>query len=156
MVKEDLDDLNYSEKKYNTWRAVSKDITFVGGTANAIGDFDGTGDPFDIFTVTGNVSMKLYAIPTTSLVGANATLEVGVTDNTAALIALTTGTLITKGKIWFDATPIVGVTAITSVAEKIVLADVIGNVKTANITAGVLKFICLWKPISADGNVAVA
>ena len=52
-----------------------KEITFVGGTPNAIGDFDGTGNPFDIFTVTGTVRMKIYAICTTNLAGAAGTFS---------------------------------------------------------------------------------
>lgn len=153
-----LNDLKLSELQYNGWRQAEKDITFDGGTTNAIGDFDGTGDPFDIFSVTGDVLVKVIGICTTTLVGASSTLEVGVTGTTAGIIAQTTGTDIDVNEIWHDATPDAGVEAATVMAEKIIAngLDVIGTVGTANITAGVIKFICLWKPISKDGDVAAA
>jgi len=158
MVKEDLNDLTYSNRKYDAWRSITKDITFDGGTTNAIGDHDGTGDPFSIFTVTGNVRVKIIGICTTSLVGASSTLEIGIAGGTAKIIAQTTGTDIAVGEIWHDASPDAGVEAATVLSEKIIAngADIIGTVATANITAGVIKFICLWKPIDADGNVVAA
>lgn len=132
-----------------------KEITFVGGTPNAIGDFDGTGNPFDIFTVTGTVRMKIYAICTTNLAGAAGTLEVGVTGGTAKLIAQTTGTDIDAGEIWHDATPDSAVELDTVAPEFIVNSDVIGTVGTANLTGGVIKFMCIWRPIT-DGATVVA
>jgi hypothetical protein len=158
MAIDTLDDLNWTNKMYDSWRQVSKTITFDGGTANAIGDHDGTGDPFDIFTVTGTVKVKVYAICTTNLAGASSTLEVGTATTTAGIIAQTTGTDIDAGEIWHDASPDAQVEAASVVAEKIVAngADIVGTVGTANITAGVIKFICLWKPVSTDGNVVAA
>ena len=158
MVKEDLNDLKYSDIKYTGWRAISKEITFDGGTTNAIGDYDGTGNPFDIFTVTGNVIVKVIGICTTNLAGSSATLEVGITGGTAKIIAQTTATDIDAGEIWHDASPDSGVEASSVLAEKIIAngKDIVGTVGTANITAGVIKFICLWKPIDADGNVVAA
>ena len=151
-------DVNHSNLIYDGWRQAEKSITFDGGTTNAIGDHDGTGDPFSIFTVTGTVRMKLYAICTTTLVGASSTLEVGVTGGTAKLIAQTTGTDIDVNEIWHDATPDSFV-ELDSVAGENIIAnglDVIGTVGTANITAGVIKFYCLWKPVSSDGDVTPA
>lgn len=153
-----LTDLSWSDKNWNGWRQSEKDITFAGGTANAIGDHDGTGDPFTIFSVTGTVKVKLYAICTTVLAGASATLEVGVTGATASLIAQSTATDIDANEIWHDATPDSPVELDTVAAEKIIAnsLDVIGTVATANITSGVIKFVCLWKPISKDGLVEAA
>jgi len=158
MTESNLNDLGYEDSKHAGWRQAEKEITFDGGTTNAIGDHDGTGDPFSIFTVTGTVRMKLYAICSTALVGASATLEVGVTGGTAKLIAQTTGTDIDINEIWHDASPDSSVEADTVATENIVAnsLDVIGTVGTANITAGVIKFICLWRPISRDGNVTPA
>lgn len=151
-------DNDYEERKYNGWKHAEKEITFDGGTTNAIGDHDGTGDPFDIFTVTGTVRMKIYAICTTTLVGASSTLEVGVTGGTAKLIAQTTGTDIDVNEIWHDATPDSAVELDSVAVENIVAnsLNVIGTVGTANITAGVIKFICLWKPVTINGNVKPA
>lgn len=150
-----LNDLHYSELYSNGWKLAEKDIEFDGGTTNAIGDFNGTGDPFTIFNVTGTVVMKIVGICTTSLIGASATVEVGVTGDTAALIDQTTGTNLIANEIWHDATPDSAIEA-TSVMIENILAnglDIIGTVATANITAGGIKFICLWKPLSTDGKV---
>lgn len=151
-------DLKHSDLKHGALRQVEKEITFVGGTANAIGDYDGTGDPFDIFTVTGTVKIKLYAICSTLLEGGSATIEVGVTGGTALLIAQTTATTIDLNEIWHDATSDSPVELDTVAPEKIVAnsLNIIGTTATANITAGVIKFICIWKPITRDGNVVAA
>ena len=88
------------------------------------------------------------------LAGATATVEVGVTGNTAAIIAQTTATDIDNGDVWRDATPAVGAEALN---DPIFIADgkdVILTVATANVTAGVVRFYCVWYPISADGAVA--
>lgn len=138
---------------------VEKSITFDGGTTNAIGDHDGTSDPFTIFTVTGTVLVRVVAICTTSLTGASATLEVGVTGSTAGLIALTTATAIIAGEIWHDNSPDSFIEASTIAPEYVISGDgtnIIGTVKTANITAGVIKFICAWYPLSDGASVVAA
>jgi len=157
-MAEDREDTAYSNLRYDGWRQAQKSITFDGGTTNAIGDHDGTNDPFDIFTVTGDVKCKVIAVCTTTLVGASSTLEVGVTGSTAAIIAQTTGTDIDVNEIWHDASPDSGVEASTVATENVIAnsLNVIGTVSTANITAGVIRFTCLWKPVSTDGNIAAA
>ena len=94
-----------SVESVDGWRRTDKVITFDGGTPNAIGDYDGTGDPFTIFTVTGAVSVRLVAYCTTDLAGGSATLEVGTTKNTAGIIAQTTATDIDENEIWHDTSP---------------------------------------------------
>lgn len=161
MVKEDIDDLKYTDAKYgDKWRVVTKDITFAGGTSNATGDYDGTGDPFNIFTVTGNVIAKIIGICTTTLVSATGTahVSIGSTAQITGILPSVTANEIDAGEIWHDATPDAGIEASTVMSEKIIAngADIIGRVDSENITAGVIKFICLWKPIDADGNVIAA
>jgi len=154
----DKNDLDWQNRMFGSFRSINTDITFDGGTTNGIGDHDGTNNPFTIFTVTGDVVMKIVGICTTSLVGASATLEVGITGATAALIAQTTGTNIDKGNIWHDASPDSGIELASVMVEEIVSngSDVIGTVATANITAGVIKFICLWKPLTDGSSVEKA
>jgi hypothetical protein len=132
---------------------VKKTITFVGGTANAIGDHDGTGDPFDIFSVTGLIRARIFGFCTTDLVGA-ATLEVGTAKDVNGIIAqVADTTAIDVNEIWHDATPDNSVELLSVAPENIIGQDVIGTVGTANITAGVIDFYCLWKPLSPDANV---
>lgn len=134
----------------------TKTVTFAGGTVNDTGDFDGTGNPTTLFTVTGTVFMKLFATCEVDLVGATATLAVGTTGATTALIAQTTATDIDASEIWHDATPDARVELSTVATEKIVNSNVIQTVGTANITAGRVKYHCIWKPISSDGQVVAA
>lgn len=133
-----------------------KVMTFAGGTTNDPGDHDGTGDPATLFTVTGTVLMKIFALCETTLAGATATIEVGTAINTAGLIAQTTATNIAINEIWHDATPDASVEASTVVTERIVNQNVIQTVGTANITSGVIRYIAVWKPISLDGDVSAA
>jgi len=153
MAKTDWD---YSDSKHNKWRHAQSTITFDGGTVNAIGDHDGTGDPFTIFTVTGDVIVKVVGVCTTLLDGASGTVEVGTSLDTDAILPTTTATDIDAMEIWHDASPDNSVELSSVLVEEIVAGgdDIIGTVATANITAGVIRFICLWKPLSRDGNVA--
>ena len=158
MANTNLTDLKHEQAqnfKYNDWKTVSKNITFIGGTPNAIGDFDGTGDPFSIFTITGTVKIKFYAICTTTLVGASATIETGIAGNTAGLIAQTTATNIAINEIWHDASPDSSIELDDVAPEEIIGngLDIIGTVGTANITAGAILFVCVWKALSSDGLV---
>ena len=133
---------------------VKKSMTFAGGTTNDPGDYDGTGNPATLFTVTGNVLMYLVPVCTTLLAGATATLEIGVATATAALVAQTTATDIDAGEGWFAATPTL---AVANTAQyHVVSGNVIQTAATANITAGVIDYYCFWKPLSADGNVIAA
>lgn len=135
-----------------------KTITFDGGTANDPGDFDGTGNPATLFTVTGTVLMRLLAVCETDLAGANATIEVGITGDTAKIIAQTTATDIAAGEIWHDATPDSKIELSSVLSENIIAngSDVIQTVGTANITAGKIKYIAIWYPLSKDGLVVPA
>ena len=134
----------------------SKTVTFAGGTTNDIGDFDGTGNPATLFTVTGTVIVKLFATVNTDLAGATATLRVGTALSNASLIASTTATDIDQNEIWHDATPDASVELWTVATEKIVKQDIIQTAGTANITSGSITYHCIWKPISSDGNVEAA
>ena len=156
-MSDNLTDLKYVDEQYSALRQCEKSITFAGATANAIGDFDGTGDPFDIFTVTGTVKARVFAVCTTTLtLTATATLEVGTAKTTAGLIALTAGDAIDVDEIWHDASPDTSVEALTTVTENILNQDVIGTTATANILTGVIKFICIWVPVSSDGDVVAS
>lgn len=138
------------------WQIATKSVTFDGGTTNAIGDHDGTGDPATLFTVTGDVLMVIWGVCSTNLEGASATVEVGVTGNTPALIAQTTATDIDAGEVWRDATPAVGAELLNDpifVADGL---DVILTVSTANVTAGVIRFYCIWYPVSSGATVVAA
>lgn len=138
---------------------ITKTITFDGGTVNGIGDENGTNDPFTIFTVTGTILAKVFGVCTTDLVGVSATVEIGLTGNTAGLIAQSTATAIDASDIWHSATITdVGETVYTDVTQRIIGngLDIIGTVGTANITAGVIDFFCIYVPLSEGALVEEA
>jgi len=129
----------------NLGLTASKAITYSALTTGAIG-------ATTLFTVTGDVAVRVFAVCSTLLAGANATLEVGVAGGTALLIAQTTGTDIDAGEVWIDAAPalIENLPAIKIVAEG---ADIIQTIATDTLDSGVLTYYCVWTPVSSDGNV---
>ncbi len=132
---------------------------FAGGTANARGNLAGTGNPATIFTVTGEVLVRVFAVCKTLLVGATATLELGLVGNTASLIAQTLATDIGANNIWLDATPSVGSDILANLTGPHIVVnglDIVETVATANITAGEIEYICLFRPLSFDGKVESA
>lgn len=133
-----------------------KTITFDGGTTNDPGDFDGTGNPTTLFTVTGPVLMKCIAFVDTNFTGASATIRVGTALSNAALIASTTATNLAANEIWHDTTPDASIELATVATTKIVNQDVILTVGTANITAGALTVYCSWFPLHNDAKVTAA
>lgn len=151
-MSRDVSDLKQSDLSYDGWRQAEKEITFDGGAGS------GAVGTVNLFTVTGSVKGKIVGICSTNIAGATATLEVGVTGQTAGLIAQTTGTNIDAGEIWHDASPDSPIEASSVMTENIIAngLDVFATVGTANVTAGVIKFILLWKPISENGKVVSA
>jgi len=143
----------------NLWpqyKALETTVIFDGGTVNAIGDYDGTGNPVTLLTVTGTVEMSIIAVCETSLTGASATIELGTAITTAGILAQAVGTTLIVNEIWHDGTPDASVELTSVTKRNIVNQDVILTVATANVTAGVIRFIVKWAPISNDGNVVVA
>ena len=132
-----------------------KSMTLDGGTVNDPGDQNGTGNPATLYTVTGDVAVRVFATCSTLLAGDTATLEVGITGNTAVLLAQTTATDIDAAEVWIDTSPgtvqaLPGQQVLTSGT------DIIQTVGTADITSGVLAYYCLWTPLSSDGDVVAA
>lgn len=136
--------------------SVTKTMTFAGGTTNDPGDFDGTGNPATLFTVTGTVLLRLLAKCTVDLAGATATVEVGTALLTTGLIPLTLGTDIDANEIWQDATPDSSIEATSVLTQKIVAQNVIQTVRTANLTAGVIVYTAIWFPLSDGASVSAA
>lgn len=126
--------------------ATPKSITYAAGSTGAVG-------ATTLFTVTGVVAVRLFAVCSSNLTGAG-TIEVGISGNTASLIAQTTGTDIDSGEIWLDTGP---ATVEGLPAEKILSAtNIIQTIATDTLTAGTLTYYCLFTPISTDGNVTAA
>jgi len=136
--------------------AVCAPTAFAGATTNARGDNDGTSDPYTLFTVTGDVLVRIFGVCSVTLTGANATLEVGVAGNTAALIAQETGTDIDANGIFISATQVAGAVALASVPGPFLIVnglDIIETVGTADVTAGNIYYVCFWRPVSPGSTV---
>lgn len=127
----------------------TKSITYAAGTTGAVG-------ASTLFTVTGDVVVRLFAKCTSDLTsGGAATIEAGISGNTAALIAQTTATGIDSGEIWLDT----GAATVEALPAQQILVggtDIIQTIATDTLTGGVLTYYCLWAPLSEDGNVVAA
>jgi hypothetical protein len=120
----------------------------------------GTAGTFTQFVVSGTVFVQVFGVCQTLLTADGAaTIEVGIVGNTAALIAQTTATDLDQYETWQDATPEANPGPVDLTARSFVItngADIGMKVATANLTAGVVDFYCLWAPLSADGLVVAA
>lgn len=108
-----------------------------------------------LFTVTGDVLVSVFGICNTDLTsGGVATLEAGVTGNTAILLAQITATNLDDGDVYVDATNRIGAAGVP--ASTIVDSDIIATVGTATITAGQVDFYCMYRPLEASASVVAA
>ena len=135
---------------------------FDGATSNARGEISGTQAVMPWFKVTGYGAVRSDGVCKETVVVAG-TIEIGVVGNTASLIAqIADATALITGEIWNDATPTeFKVSLLTGVLGPYIVTNAGGTtfttidekVGTADITAGGLYYICLWRPLSPDGNV---
>lgn len=133
---------NEAFKLSSTW-------TFVNTTTGAQGSHT-------LFTVTGDVLITIWGKCTTNMAGSGAEFEVGVTGNTAGLIAQIADVEdLDAGDVYIDATPEVGTVAIPGARFIAGGLDVLLKITNATITGGVVTWYCLWRPLSSDGLVEV-
>jgi len=133
------------------WRLATKAYTFAGD--------GGVQGVVNLFTVTGDVEIELFGVAKNSFTsGGAATIEVGVSGNTAVLIAQSTATDVLINELWFDATPITTIESINTVTSRRFVVsggqDIVLTIATADLTAGDCTFYCRWRPLSSDGAVA--
>jgi len=122
--------------------------TFVTGTTGATG-------AHTVFTVTDNVLVTPFGICDTSLTGA-ATIELGTANNTAALLAqIADATTLDDGENWVDATPETEVSALPGIFIINDGADIVLTIGSTAVTAGVVDFYILWRPLADNSNITV-
>jgi hypothetical protein len=125
----------------------SKAITYVAATTGATG-------ATTLFTVTGTVAVRVFAVTGAVDLTGSGNLSVGIAANTAAIAAVTAATAIDAGEIWYGTSPpTVGVLPSTLILNG---TNIIQTIDTNTVTAGTLTFYCLWFPISATGLVVAA
>jgi hypothetical protein len=129
-----------------SWQIATKTITL--STADTTG-----GLTENLFTVTGEVEAQVFGFVDASVTATGAlTLELGVTGNTAALIAITAKGELVLNKFWTATTQAVGVIA-TASAFLISAANILHVIRDSDATAGAITYSCIWRPVSADGLV---
>ena len=128
---------------------LSSKWTFVNTTTGATGSHT-------LFTVTGDVLISVFGVCTTNMAGSTADFEVGVTGNTAGLIAQIADVEdLDAGDVYIDATPEVGVAALPSMFIVSGGLDVLLKITGTAVTGGVVTFYCLWRPLSDGASVTV-
>lgn len=137
---------------------------YTGASANTHGDHDGTLDPYTLFKVDGAVAIyDFFGVVKTAVVSASdtGTLEIGVTGNTAKLIAQTTagsGTL-AAGDVIVDAGSEAGIDVNAHSGAKHYIgagADIIETLATNNFNSGQIDWYCIWAPLEAGASVMPA
>jgi hypothetical protein len=143
---------------------------YDGGTLNAHGDFDGTGNPYTIFNVSGVVIVEtFFGVCNTNLVGA-ATLDVGTVDDDDIFSPSQFADTSTwdAGEIW-DGTGVDssagGLKSLLGAAiRRGVILDgdvtnqsaIIETLAAANVTAGQVDWYCVWYPLEAGASITSA
>jgi hypothetical protein len=125
----------------------SKAITFSALTTGATG-------ATTLFTITGKVAVRLFAVVSGTDITGSGTIEVGISGNTASLLAQVAGTALDVGEIWVDSGPAT-VEALPAL-QILSGSNIIQTIGTDTLTAGTLTYYCMWFPISSDGNVEAA
>lgn len=120
--------------------------------------FSDTSTAQTLFTVTGDVILRIFGICKTNVVSAAAAnVAVGVSGTTDKFIASTVATAIDANEIWHDASPdasieldSVSVTYIVSNGQDVILTP------SAQVDSGRIDFYCQWRPLSEDADVVSA
>ena len=146
-------DLNSYTTDIAVWRHCAGNYNFTDDT--------GAAAAYTIFTVTGDVMVQVFGLCQVALTsGGAATCELGITGNTAALIAQTAFDDIDQYETWQDAGPEANPGNVaTAMGAYFVIAngvDVIFTIGAAALTAGDIDFHAFWRPLSLDGNLVAA
>ena len=138
------------------YQITRKTATFTGAAGlGAAGDFD-------LFDVTGEIYVvAIIAFCTTLLVenGATATMSLGTTNKVAQFIAASEPEDIDANEFWTALDPAAGAILLpTIMRDTLVQAtdDILLTIANDDVNSGVIEFTLQWRPISADGAVAVA
>ena len=139
----------------NSRTVTSNEAFLLESTWTSVENLTGDQAAHTVFTVTGNVLISCFAVCDTSVVGAG-TMELGVTGNTAGLIAqIANATTLDDGDVWVDADTAVGVGSIPVAKVLNDGNDVILTIGAADLTAGVVDIYCTWRPLSSGASVTV-
>jgi len=143
------------DRDANRQTITSNEAFLLESTWTFVENLTGNTGAHTLFTVTGNVLVSVFGVCDTNLAGA-ATFEVGVASNTAQLIAqIANATTLDDGDVYVDADTEVGAGAIPAMQVLNDGTDIILTIGAADVTAGVVDFYCLYRPLSSDASVTV-
>jgi len=111
-----------------------------------------------LFTVTGDVILRVFGICKTDVASAGGcNVVVGVSGDTDAFLTSTDATLLAANEIWHDNSPdasieldSVSVTHIVSNGQDVILTP------SATLNSGAVTFYCQWRPLSDNGEITAA
>lgn len=126
---------------------VIKELTFSNDTGTV-----------NLFTVTGDVRLGIIAICKTNLASAAAaSISMGISGNTGAMLAPTLATDIDANEFWNDNSPTLDIQAGERIRSYDISngADVILTLD-AQVDSGAITFYCYWTPLSQGATVTAA
>lgn len=108
----------------------------------------------EVFTVTGLVRVRLWALCTENVAGGGS-IQFGYEGATDGLIASTTATDLDANELWYDATPTTQIDTFANVVFDRVIngLDIGYEITAAATTNGTLEFHCVWEPLTAGASV---
>ncbi|MCK9518056.1 MAG: hypothetical protein WCY59_01570 [Anaerovoracaceae bacterium] len=140
-------------------KAETAEIKAGGGIGSGIArktvTFSDDTTDISLFTVTGDVIVRLAAVCTTN-VESSGGCNIGVDAGAEPIIADTDCTTLEAGDIWHDASPDKSVEAITVLKEFIIAngVDITLDIQSEKkVDSGVINFYCIWTALSATGAV---
>lgn len=115
---------------------------------------------YTMFTVTGDVLFRVFAICTTTIVtvDTDGTCSLGIAADVDFILPVTVGDLLAAREIWHDAAPDSEIENL-SVSRSVIITDgndVILDLLVDNFTSGALRFYYTWLPLSNDAQVTPA
>lgn len=112
----------------------------------------------NLFTVTGDVIVRIIPVCTTNVASAaDGYIEMGITADADAIIASTQATELDAREIWNDSVSSREIEVVDSIRGYIITDgnDIILTL-SAQVDSGVIEFYCFWTPLSSDGKVVTA
>lgn len=133
-----------------------------GGYVSHLHDFtvdENTSGSHAIFTITGDVRIRLLPICTTDLVGhgASAKLSLGYNGAVTSLCANTTASGLDSGEQWTSsaAATLLGIRNLSTMFDVLVSnkTSIKMVVNSVSMSSGKIMFHCWWEPLSTNAKV---
>ena len=130
---------------------VEKVVDFVAATTGAVASKE-------LFTVTGLVNCTVIGVCETTDVTGAGSIEVGIAGDTDIFIGTTVGTAIDAGEMMLHTTPPTFIKVSDTVPQWIWSngIDLGYEISAATLTAGRVRFYCLYYPLSTGARVESA